>query len=64
MSIGVGKGWRRWRNQATRAGKEAKLAEELKERFGQRSNAHSGNFIPRTVTPEPGWPPLPSPKKK
>jgi hypothetical protein len=36
-SVGVGKGWRRWRNQATRGGKDFKLVQELKDRFGHKS---------------------------
>ncbi|MGY3632819.1 hypothetical protein ACWGQQ_11180 [Bradyrhizobium sp. Lot33] len=36
MSCGVGKGWRRWRNQAGQRAKLQRVADELKERFGKR----------------------------
>lgn len=44
MSVGVGKGWRRWRNQAGAGSKQAKQANELKERFGHRSDLTRGKF--------------------
>lgn len=48
MSVGVGKGWRRWRNQAGAGSKQAKQAEELKERFGHRSDlTHGKSRAPR-----------------
>lgn len=36
MSVGTGKGWRTWRNQASFHGKVKKLQDELKERFSKR----------------------------
>ncbi len=53
MSVGNGKAWRRYRNQANAGGRQLRQSEELKERFGKRKDPVSkrGSIQPKDSKP-------------
>jgi hypothetical protein len=53
MSVGIGKGWKVWRNQNAASGKQMRQADELKKRFGHKNGLTKPDASkPTTPTPE------------